>query len=326
MTRISGLALLFPGQGSQAAGMGKELAFNHLVARRTFEEADDALGYDLSKLCFEGPDDQLRLTEITQPAILTVSVAAARVLAEAGIKPSFVAGHSLGEYSAHVAAGTLSFADAVRTVRNRGKYMQEAVPVGVGAMAAILVLSIEKIREACAEANAQFPGEVCEPANINSPGQVVISGSKQAVERAAESCKHKGAKRAVMLPVIAPFHCSLMQPAQDRLAADLRDLTFNDPQIPVLCNVEAAPVTDAAKSRETLISQVTGTVQWEASIRALIAQGATRFVEAGPGAVLTGLLRQIDKAHSCLNVENEATLQKTRSHILDKASMVVEHA
>jgi len=312
--RISGLAFLFPGQGSQAAGMGKELAFNHVVARRTFEEADEALGYDLSKLCFEGPDDQLRLTEITQPAILTVSVAVARVLADIGIVPSFVAGHSLGEYSAHVAAGTIAFADAVRTVRNRGKYMQEAVPVGVGAMAAILALGIDQIRAACSEAIAEFPGEVCEPANVNSPGQVVISGSKAAVERAAELCKHKGAKRAVMLPVSAPFHCTLMQPAQDRLAADLHTLTFKTPEVPVMCNFEAVPVCDAEKSRDTLIRQVTGTVQWETSMRALIAQGATQFLEAGPGSVLTGLLRQIDKSQSCLNVENEATLQKAKAH------------
>lgn len=311
--RIPGLVMLFPGQGSQAAGMGKELAFNHVVAHRVFEEANDALGYDLTKLCFEGPDEQLRLTEITQPAILTVSVAAYRVLAEAGITPSFVAGHSLGEYSAHVAAGTLSFADAVRTVRNRGKYMQEAVPVGVGAMAAILMLSVEQIREACAEAITAFPGEVCEPANINSPGQVVISGSKAAVEKAAELCKAKGAKRAVMLPVSAPFHCSLMQPAQDRLAEDLKALTFHAPQVPVMCNVEAALVTEAEKSRETLVRQVTGAVQWESSMKALVAAGATKFVEAGPGAVLTGLLRQIDKAQSCVNVENEATLQKCKA-------------
>jgi [acyl-carrier-protein] S-malonyltransferase len=312
--RISGLAFLFPGQGSQATGMGKELAFNHVVARRTFEEADEALGYDLSKLCFEGPDDQLRLTEITQPAILTVSVAVARVLASLGIVPSFVAGHSLGEYSAHVVAGTLGFADAVRAVRLRGKYMQEAVPVGVGAMAAILNLGIDQIREACREAIAEFPGQVCEPANINSPGQVVISGSKAAVERAAEICKHKGAKRAIMLPVSAPFHSSLMQPAQDRLAADLQAVTFNAPGVPVLCNVEAVPVCEAAKSRDTLIRQVTGTVQWETSMRNLIANGATQFLEAGPGAVLTGLLRQIDKSHFCLNVENEATLQKAKAH------------
>lgn len=311
--RISGLVMLFPGQGSQAAGMGKELATNHAVARRTFEEADEALGYSLSKLCFEGPDEQLRLTEITQPAILTVSIAAYRVLAEAGIEPSFVAGHSLGEYSAHVAAGTLSFGDAVRTVRNRGKYMQEAVPVGVGAMAAILALPLDTIREACKEAVALFPAETCEPANINSPGQVVISGSKASVEKAAELCKQKGAKRAVMLPVSAPFHCSLMQPAQDRLAEDLRALDFHAPQIPVMCNVEAALVTDGEKARETLIRQVTGAVQWESSIRSLVALGANRFVEAGPGAVLTGLLRQIDKSQSCVNVENEATFQKCKA-------------
>jgi [acyl-carrier-protein] S-malonyltransferase len=313
--RIPGLAFLFPGQGSQVVGMGKELAFNHDAARRTFEEADEALGYSLSTLCYEGPEEKLRLTEITQPAILTVSTAAARVLAEAGIAPSYAAGHSLGEYSAHVAAGTIQFADAVRTVRNRGKYMQEAVPVGAGAMAAILMLGIDKVREACTESMAEFPTEVCGAANINSPGQVVISGSKAAVERAAELCKRKGAKRAVMLPVSAPFHCSLMQPAQDRLAADLHALNFSAPEIPVMCNFEAALVCDAAKSRETLIRQVTGTVQWEDSMHALIAQGATQFLEAGPGAVLTGLLRQIDKGQSCVNVENEATLQKAKAHI-----------
>jgi [acyl-carrier-protein] S-malonyltransferase len=293
--------------------MGKELALNHEVARRTFEEADEALGYPLSELCFEGPEEKLRLTEVTQPAILAVSTAAARVLAEAGISPSFAAGHSLGEYSAHVAAGSIGFADAIRTVRNRGRYMQEAVAVGAGAMAAILMLTVEKIREACAAAVSEFPGEVCEAANINSPGQVVISGSKAAVERAAELCKQMGAKRAIMLPVSAPFHCALMQPAQERLAADLDALRFNAPAIPVICNIEAAPVCDAAKSRDTLIRQVTGTVQWESSMRALIAQGATQFLEAGPGSVLTGLLRQIDKAQSCVNVENEATLEKAKA-------------
>jgi [acyl-carrier-protein] S-malonyltransferase len=294
--------------------MGKELAEHHSAARQTFEEADEALGYALSKLCFEGPDEQLRLTEITQPAILTVSVAATRVLAEHGIAPSLVAGHSLGEYSAHVAAGTLSFADAVRTVRNRGKYMQEAVPVGVGAMAAILMLPLEQVKAACAEASAQHPGQLCEPANINSPGQIVISGSKQAVEAAAELCKHKGAKRAVMLPVSAPFHCALMLPAQERLAADLKAVSFAAPEIPVLCNVDAAPVTEAAQARETLVRQVTGAVQWESSMHALVAAGATKFLEAGPGAVLTGLLRQIDKSQSCVNVENEATLHKAKQH------------
>jgi [acyl-carrier-protein] S-malonyltransferase len=295
--------------------MGKELAHNHAAARRVFEEADEALGYSLSKLCFEGPDEKLRLTEITQPAILTVSVAATRVLHDAGIAPSFVAGHSLGEYSAHVVAGTFSFADAVRTVRRRGQFMQEAVPVGEGGMAAILNLSIDLIRAACTEATAACPGQVCEPANVNAPGQVVISGSKAAVEHAAELCKHKGAKRAIMLPVSAPFHCSMMQPAQDRLAAELASFTFHNPQIPVLCNVDAAQVRQADKARDSLVRQVTGAVQWEGSMRALIAQGVTRFVEAGPGSVLTGLLRQIDRSQSCHNVENEASLQKATASL-----------
>ena len=313
--RIPGLAFLFPGQGSQAAGMGKDLAHQHAAARRVFEEADEALGYSLSKLCFEGPEEKLRLTEITQPAILTVSVAAARVLHELGIAPSFVAGHSLGEYSAHVVAGTFSFPDAVRTVRRRGQFMQEAVPVGEGAMAAILNLSIELVRAACHEASAASAGQVCEPANINSPGQVVISGAKAAVEHAAELCKHKGAKRAILLPVSAPFHCSLMQPAQDRLSAELASLTMHNSQISVMCNVDAVQVRDAEKARDSLIRQVTGAVQWEGSMRALIAQGATQFLEAGPGSVLTGLLRQIDRSQSCHNVENDATLQKATASL-----------
>jgi [acyl-carrier-protein] S-malonyltransferase len=311
--RIPGLVFLFPGQGSQAAGMGKELASNHAAARRTFEEADEALGYALSELCFEGPDEKLRMTEITQPAILTVSVAAARILLEDGIAPSFVAGHSLGEYSAHVIAGTLEFADAVRTVRLRGQYMQEAVPVGEGAMAAILNLGIEPIRAACQEASAAFAGAVCEPANINAPGQVVISGGKKAVERAAELCKQKGAKRAIMLPVSAPFHCAMMVRAQERLASALESVAFQDPQVPVMCNVDSAPVCDAATARDSLIRQVTGAVQWESSIHALIAKGGNRFVEAGPGSVLSGLLRQIDRSQKCQNVENETTLQKART-------------
>jgi len=309
--RIPGLAFLFPGQGSQCAGMGKELAAHHAAARRTFEEADEALGYAISRLCFDGPEEKLRLTEITQPAILTVSVAAARVLQEQGICPSFVAGHSLGEYAAHVVAGTVPFSDAVRTVRRRGQLMQEAVPVGVGGMAAILNLGLDSIRAACSEASADTGGQLCEPANINAPGQVVISGNKSAVERAAELCKGKGAKRAIMLPVSAPFHCALMQPAQDRLADELNALTFADPHMPVMCNVDASQVRDAAHSRDSLIRQVTGAVQWEASMRALIAQGASRFIEAGPGSVLTGLLRQIDRSQTCSYVENEATLHKT---------------
>jgi [acyl-carrier-protein] S-malonyltransferase len=294
--------------------MGRDLAAMYPVAQETFDEADEGLGYKLSQLCFEGPEDKLRLTEITQPAILTASVAAWRVLESIGLHPSYVAGHSLGEYSAHVCAGTLAFQDAVRTVRNRGKYMQEAVPVGQGAMAAILALPLDQIQSACDEA-AQ--GEVCQPANINSPDQVVISGSKGAVERAAELCKQKGAKRAVMLPVSAPFHCALMQPAQDRLAVDLNALHIDDPEVSVMCNVDAALVKDAAGSRDALIRQVTGAVQWEKSMRALIALGVENFVEVGPGKVLCGLMRQIDRSKTCLNVEDEASLQKVKNHFSD---------
>jgi [acyl-carrier-protein] S-malonyltransferase len=292
--------------------MGRELAALYPVAHETFEEADAALGYKLSKLCFEGPEDQLRLTEITQPAILTVSVAACRVLQSKGITPSYVAGHSLGEYSAHVAAGTLSFVDAVRTVRNRGKYMQEAVPVGVGAMAAVLALPIDKLQQICEDA-AQ--GEVCCAANLNSPDQTVISGSKAAVERAAELAKQRGAKRAIMLPVSAPFHCALMQTAQDRLANDLAALTFYKPEVPVMCNVDATLVTTADQARDTLIRQVTGAVLWDKSMRALIALGVETFVEVGPGKVLCGLMRQIDRARTCFNVEDEASLQKSFNHL-----------
>jgi len=291
--------------------MGKELAEKYPVARQTFEEADTALGYKLSQLCFEGPEDQLRLTEITQPAILTASIAAYRVLSEKGLKPDFVAGHSLGEYSAHVAAGTFSFADAVRTVRNRGKYMQEAVPVGVGAMAAILGMELDKLTALC---NDAAQGEVCEPANINSPGQIVISGQATAIERAIKLAPERGAKKAVLLPVSAPFHCSLMKPAQERLAIDLQALQFQNPSIPVVCNVDAISLENAERSRDALIRQVTGSVKWEQSIRVLIEQGVQTFVEVGPGKVLWGLMRQIDRSKTCLNVGDEASLQKTLEH------------
>ena len=301
-------ALLFPGQGSQAIGMGKDLAEKYPLARQTFEEADDALGYKLSTLCFEGPEDQLRLTEITQPAILTASIAALRVLETRIPKPCYVAGHSLGEYSAHVAAGTFSFSDAVRTVRNRGKYMQEAVPVGVGTMAAILGMDTAKVAAVCHDA-AQ--GEVCEPANINSPQQVVISGNTAAVERAAKLADERGAKRAKLLPVSAPFHCSLMKPAQDRLQADLDALQLQKPVYPVACNVDAELVTDDLRARDTLVRQVTGSVKWEQCIRLLIAQGVQTFIEVGPGKVLCGLMRQIDRSKTALNVGDEASLTST---------------
>ena len=311
------IAFLFPGQGSQAVGMGKDLAERYPVARQTFDEADEALGYKLSQICFEGPEDQLRMTEITQPGILAASVAAWRVATERGLKAAFVAGHSLGEYSAHVAAGTLSFADAVRTVRNRGKYMQEAVPMGVGAMAAILGMDPHKVSAVCADA-AQ--GDVCESANINSPEQIVISGHTAAIERATKLADERGAKRAKVLPVSAPFHCSLMKPAQDRLAVDLQALTFCNPGVPVLCNVDAALVSTAQPSRDALIRQVTGTVKWDQSIRALIAQGVNTFVEVGPGKVLCGLMRQIDRTKAAVNVEDEASLQKT----LEKLEQVAQ--
>jgi len=292
--------------------MGKELAAKNAVARRTFEEADEALGYRLSELCFEGPEEKLKLTEITQPAILTASVAAWRVLQEKGLKPDYVAGHSLGEYSAHVVAGTLAFADAVRTVRRRGMYMQEAVPVGVGAMAAILGMPLARVSEIAKEA-AQ--GEVCQAANVNSPEQIVLSGHAGAVGRAIHLATERGAKKAVSLPVSAPFHCALMQPAQDRLAVDLRALSFQDPSCPVICNVDAAAVTSAETARDALIRQVTGAVRWEESMRRLIEKGVGLFVEVGPGKVLWGLMRQIDRSKTCMTVGDEASLQKTLAQI-----------
>jgi [acyl-carrier-protein] S-malonyltransferase len=288
--------------------MGRDLAGKFPIAQQTFDEADEALGYKLSECCFEGPEDRLKMTETTQPAILTASIAAWRVLDEKGIKAGFVAGHSLGEYSAHVAAGTIAFADAVRTVANRGRYMQEAVPVGIGAMAAILGMDLQKVTAVCVDA---AEGEVCQAANINSPEQIVISGSKDAVERAAKLATDRGAKRAVMLPVSAPFHCALMQPAQDRLAGDLRELRFHDPSVSVACNVDAVLLNNGEATRDALVRQVTGSVKWDQSMRLLTAQGVQTFVEVGPGKILCGLMRQIDRGPKCVNVGDEASLQKT---------------
>src|SRR3954467_12072606 len=259
------IAVIFPGQGSQVVGMGKELAEKHAIACQTFDEADSALGYKLSQLCFEGPEDQLKLTEITQPAILTVSIAAFRVLKEKApqLAAAFVAGHSLGEYSAHVAAGTFSFADAVRTVRRRGRSMQEAVPVGTGAMSAILGLDADKVAQACEEA-AQ--GDVVAPANLNGPGQVVIAGGRAAVERAGARAKELGARRVVPLPVSAPFHCALMKPAEERLAPDMKALRVHNPRVPVVANVDASPKSNAASAIDALIRQVSSAVRWEQSV------------------------------------------------------------
>ncbi len=292
--------------------MGRELAQSFACARAVFTEADAALGFAISKLCFEGPAEELQLTANTQPAILAVSVAAARILRERGIAADYVAGHSLGEYSALVAAGSLSLFDAVRLVRNRGQYMQEAVPVGQGAMAAILGLDSAALEEICRQA-AQ--GEVVSPANLNSPGQVVIAGNTAAVARAVELAKGRGAKRALMLNVSAPFHCALMKPAQDRLSADLDKTQVEDPQVPLVNNVGAQVATSAPAVREGLKRQVTSPVRWEESIRRLRQEGVDRFVEVGPGKVLSGLMRQIDRAAECLRVEDCATLSEVTERL-----------
>jgi [acyl-carrier-protein] S-malonyltransferase len=305
----SKIAYVFPGQGSQAVGMGKDLADNFAVAKQVFEEADDALGFPLAAMCFEGNEEDLQLTANTQPAILATSVAAYRAMESEGAPaPDYVAGHSLGEYSALVAAGVLSFADALRTVRKRGTYMQEAVPVGVGAMAAVLGLDIDSVEQGCAEA---AEGQVCSPANINSPTQVVIAGNSEAVDRACQILKSKGAKRAIKLNVSAPFHCELMTAAEERLAVDLHDLRYGDFRFPVVHNVDAEPNDDSTRVSDALKRQVSSTVKWLQSVEKLRSLGVERFVEVGPGKVLTGLLRQIDRDAAGLNVENAESFRTT---------------
>jgi [acyl-carrier-protein] S-malonyltransferase len=304
------LAIVFPGQGSQSPGMGKALFEKFPVARQVFEEADDALGFSISRLCFEGPAEDLQLTENTQPAILTVSVAAFRALREAGISaPAFVAGHSLGEYSALVAGHALQLSDAVRTVRARGRYMQEAVPVGTGAMAAVMGAELSEIQRVCEEASGD---QVCSLANINSPNQIVIAGNTEAVDRAIELLKDI-AKRVIKLKVSAPFHCALMKPAQDRLALDLERLTFNEPEMPVITNVDARATTAPDQLRDALVRQVSAPVRWVESMQLLVQQGVETFVEAGPGKVLSGLMRQINRDVKMLNVEDVASLEATRT-------------
>ena len=301
------VAYIFPGQGSQYPGMGKNLVENFPIAHRIFEEADEALDFSISELCFHGSVEDLQLTENTQPAILAVSAAVLRTMESEGFpRPDYVAGHSLGEYSGLLAACALTLSDAIRTVRLRGRYMQEAVPVGTGAMAAVVGVPLNEIEAACAEASQ---GEICAPANINSQTQVVIAGNTEAVDRASELLKSRGARRVLKLNVSAPFHCALMIPAQERLAVDLEAAEFDDLQVPLVTNVDAAVVGKAAAARESLVRQVSAPVRWLESVELLIKEGVDTFVEVGPGKVLTGLMRQISRDVRCFSVEDSASLK-----------------
>jgi [acyl-carrier-protein] S-malonyltransferase len=306
------IAFIFPGQGSQKVGMGKALADAFPICRAAFAEGDQALGEPLSELIFGGPDDRLMLTENAQPAILAVSIAACRLLESRGVTPALVAGHSLGEYSANVAAGTFGFADALRMVRRRGQYMQEAVPVGTGAMSAILGLDAAAVARACLDA---ADGEVVEPANLNGGGQIVIAGGRDAVRRAGDRAKALGAKRVIPLPVSAPFHCALMKPAETRLAPDLRALATGTPRVPVVANVDAEPKRDAAAAIEALIRQVSAPVRWDAVVERLASEGVTTYVEVGPGAVLGGLVRKIHRTATTVSFGSPDDLAAVESAI-----------
>jgi [acyl-carrier-protein] S-malonyltransferase len=310
------IAFVFPGQGAQYAGMGRDIAGRFAIARSTFDEADAALDFPISRLCFEGSDDDLKLTENTQPAILATSVALFRVLAEKGIRPDFVAGHSLGEYSALVAAGGLRLGEAAVLVRRRGRYMQEAVPVGDGAMAALLGLDLPVVHSVCERASTSLRGQVVSPANLNSPGQIVIAGKREAVERAVELAKESGAKRAILLQVSAPFHCALLLPAEEKLSVDFDRCSFSDLHCPLVTNVDARPLRTGAEARSALKRQVSRPVRWHETIQCLLDEGVRTFVEIGPGKVLLGLIRSIDKSVRMLNAEDEKSVENAVSALL----------